>query len=294
MQRPSFSLGTNEDEFARPPHHTPPRRLAPPPARWGDAPAVAPHSARVFARAIVMPNLQPPVTSVAAAAAYRERIRAALPAFLVSRAILTGAGRVGIGQHGERAGFQLTQRADFFETTEGIQTTQRRPILNTRDEPHAPPSRYRRLHVIIGDANLAEISTYLKVGTTALVLAMIEDRAIGVDLAVQQPVRGLRDVSHDPSLKHLLTLGDGRRVLEALGRRDGRRLVDDLPGGGGGSEGILAPVGRGSAFRRRYVGGGDPWVRRCRFRGGRFRGGRHRGLRRRRRGPCRFEGNGTA
>jgi proteasome accessory factor A len=66
--------------------------------------------------------------------------------------------------------------------------------------------------VIIGDANLAEISTYLKMGTTSLVLAMIEDRFIGVDLAVEQPVKSLREVSHDPSLRHLLTLGDGRRL----------------------------------------------------------------------------------
>jgi proteasome accessory factor A len=88
----------------------------------------------------------------------------------------------------------------------------KRPIINTRDEPHADPEKYRRLHVIIGDANLAEISTYLKVGTTALVLAMIEDRFIGVDLAVEQPVRTLRDVSHDPSLTHLLSLADGRKL----------------------------------------------------------------------------------
>ena len=73
-------------------------------------------------------------------------------------------------------GFQISQRADFFEVEVGLETTLKRPIINTRDEPHADPEKYRRLHVIIGDANLAEVSTYLKVGTTALVLAMIEDR----------------------------------------------------------------------------------------------------------------------
>jgi proteasome accessory factor A len=130
----------------------------------------------------------------------------------VSRQVVCGAGRVGIGQDGREHGFQLTQRADYFEVEVGLETTLKRPIINTRDEPHADPEKYRRLHVIIGDANLAEISTYLKVGTTALVLAMIEDRFIGVDLAVEQPVRALRDVSHDPTLTYLLSLADGRKL----------------------------------------------------------------------------------
>ena len=84
----------------------------------------------------------------------------------------------GIGQDGRDHGFQISQRADFFEVEVGLETTLKRPIINTRDEPHADPDKYRRLHVIIGDANLAEVSTYLKVGTTALVLSMIEDRCL--------------------------------------------------------------------------------------------------------------------
>lgn len=135
-----------------------------------------------------------------------------LTPFFVSRAVVTGAGRVGIGQDGREHGFQISQRADYFEVEVGLETTLKRPIINTRDEPHADPEKYRRLHVIIGDANLAEISTYLKVGTTALVLAMIEERFIGVDLAVDQPVKALRAVSHDPTLKHLVTLQDGRKL----------------------------------------------------------------------------------
>ncbi len=135
-----------------------------------------------------------------------------LTPFFVSRQVVTGAGRVGIGQDGREHGFQVSQRADYFEVEVGLETTLKRPIINTRDEPHADPEKYRRLHVIIGDANLAEISTYLKVGTTALVLAMIEERFIGVDLAVDQPVKTLRAVSHDPSLKHLVTLQDGRTL----------------------------------------------------------------------------------
>ena len=135
-----------------------------------------------------------------------------LTPFFVSRQVICGAGRVGIGQDGREHGFQLSQRADYFEVEVGLETTLKRPIINTRDEPHADPEKYRRLHVILGDANLAEISTYLKVGTTALVLAMIEDRYLQADLGVDAPVAGLRAVSHDPTLKHLLTMRDGRRL----------------------------------------------------------------------------------
>ncbi len=135
-----------------------------------------------------------------------------LTPFFVSRQVVCGAGRVGRGADGRDEGFQISQRADFFEVEVGLETTLKRPIINTRDEPHADPEKYRRLHVIIGDANMSEISTYLKLGTTALVLAMIEDRFLGSDLAVEAPVAELRAVSHDPSLKHLVALRDGRRM----------------------------------------------------------------------------------
>src|SRR6478752_7655592 len=135
-----------------------------------------------------------------------------LTPFFVSRQVFTGAGRVGIGQDGREHGFQLSQRADFFEVEVGLETTLKRPIINTRDEPHADPEKYRRRHVIIGDANLAEISTYLKLGTTSLVLAMIEDRFLAADLGIEAPVSELRAVSHDPTCKHLITLRDGRRM----------------------------------------------------------------------------------
>ena len=143
--------------------------------------------------------------------AFADIVRHLTP-FFVSRQVVCGAGRVGIGQDGRDHGFQLSQRADFFEVEVGLETTLKRPIINTRDEPHADPEKYRRLHVILGDANLAEVSTYLKVGTTALVLAMIEDGFIDRDLSVEAPVAALRAVSHDPSLQHLLTLRDGRRM----------------------------------------------------------------------------------
>ncbi|MCR6030864.1 proteasome accessory factor PafA2 [Nocardioides sp. zg-579] len=135
-----------------------------------------------------------------------------LTPFFVSRQVVAGAGRVGRGQDGRERGFQLTQRADFFEVEVGLETTLKRPIINTRDEPHADPEKYRRLHVIIGDANLAEVSTYLKVGTTSLVLAMIEDRFITSDLSIDGPVSALRAVSHDPTLRQTVLLRDGRRL----------------------------------------------------------------------------------
>jgi len=154
--------------------------------------------------------------------------------FFVSRQVVCGAGRLGLGQDGRLPGFQLSQRADFFEVEVGLETTLKRPIINTRDEPHADADRYRRLHVIIGDANLSEVSTYLKVGTTALVLAMIEDGFLPDDLTVAQPVRELHEVSHDPSLQHLIRLADGRRLtavqLQAEYYDRARKFVDDRQG----------------------------------------------------------------
>ncbi|TCJ23362.1 depupylase/deamidase Dop [Nocardioides jejuensis] len=135
-----------------------------------------------------------------------------LTPFLVSRQVVCGAGRVGIGQDGAGDGFQITQRSDFFEVEVGLETTLKRPIINTRDEPHADPAIYRRLHVIIGDANLAETSTYLKLGTTSLVLAMIEDGFIDRDLALATPIASLRAISHDPTCTLAVPLKDGRRL----------------------------------------------------------------------------------
>ncbi|GIL30141.1 depupylase/deamidase Dop [Actinocatenispora comari] len=139
-------------------------------------------------------------------------IVAHLTPFFVTRQVFTGAGRVGLGQDGSGTGFQLSQRADFFEVEVGLETTLKRPIINTRDEPHADADKYRRLHVIIGDANLSEIATYLKVGTTALVLAMIEAKALPGDLGIADPVTELKNVSHDPSLTHRIRMRDGREL----------------------------------------------------------------------------------
>ena len=105
-----------------------------------------------------------------------------LTPFFVSRQVVAGAGRVGRGQDGTGVGFQVSQRADFFEVEVGLETTLKRPIINTRDEPHASADRFRRLHVIIGDATMCEVATYLKAGTTALVLELIEEKGFSEDL----------------------------------------------------------------------------------------------------------------
>src|SRR5690242_7547123 len=158
-----------------------------------------------------------------------------LTPFFVTRQVICGAGRVGIGADGRGTGFQLSQRADFFEVEVGLETTLKRPIINTRDEPHADPEKYRRLHVIIGDANLSEISTYLKLGTTALVLAMIEDRFLAADLGIEAPVSELRQISHDPACRHLVTLRDGRRMTAVQLQMEylelARKYTEDRYGG---------------------------------------------------------------
>lgn len=140
---------------------------------------------------------------------FAEIVRVMTP-FFISRQVFAGSGRVGVGQHGQESAFQITQRADFFETEVGLETTLKRPIINTRDEPHADPEIYRRLHVIVGDANLSEVATYLKMGTTAIVLSMLEAGVFGASLPVpRNPVQALHDVSHDPSLTSTIAMMDG-------------------------------------------------------------------------------------
>jgi Pup amidohydrolase len=133
------------------------------------------------------------------------------PHFL-TRQIYTGAGKIGSEAPGISIAdvpFQLTQRADFFEEEVGLETTLKRPIVNTRDEPHADAQKYRRLHVIVGDANMAQLATFLKVGTTAIVLAMIEDDAIDTETRFASPVATLRHISYDRTLRRPHALVDG-------------------------------------------------------------------------------------
>jgi proteasome accessory factor A len=126
--------------------------------------------------------------------------------------VICGAGRVGLGASGDEAGYQLAQRSDYIEVEVGLETTLKRGIINTRDEPHADADKYRRLHVIIGDANMSEYSTLLKVGTTALVLDMIEAGVRFDELRLAEPVRSVHRISHDPTLQTTVELADGRKL----------------------------------------------------------------------------------
>ena len=137
--------------------------------------------------------------------------RTLLP-FFITRVIFCGAGKIGRENGTQPAGFQLSQRADFFEELIGLQTTQRRPLFNTRDEPHADPTRYRRLHVILGDANMAEYSTYLKVGTTQLVLQMLEEHFLSTDLTLNNPLAAIQMISRDLSFQKPLLLEEGTQI----------------------------------------------------------------------------------
>ncbi len=142
---------------------------------------------------------------------FPDIVRHLIP-FFVTRQVICGAGRVGLGVDSRTAGFQISQRADFFETEVGLETTLKRPIINTRDEPHAVADQYRRLHVIIGDANQLDVATLLKLGTTSLVLGMIEDEHLRDDWSIRRPVAALQAISHDPGLTTTVELVDGRRM----------------------------------------------------------------------------------
>ena len=142
------------------------------------------------------------------------RIAREFTAHLVTRQVYTGAGKVGCEEEGtRRRDFEISQRADFFEEEVGLETTLKRPIINTRDEPHSDPGRYRRLHVITGDANLAEVATFLKVGVSAIVLCLIEDDVLTArELVLANPVRTMHDVSHDLSLRQSFELVTGAKM----------------------------------------------------------------------------------
>jgi proteasome accessory factor A len=144
-----------------------------------------------------------------------SRIITHATAHFITRQVFTGAGKVGTevpGRSSDDVPYQLTQRADFFEEEVGLETTLKRPIINTRDEPHADPTKYRRLHVIVGDANLCEVATFLKVGTTALVLTLVEDDALPRAFHFAAPVAAMRQVSTDLTLRRPLELVDGTTV----------------------------------------------------------------------------------
>ena len=129
--------------------------------------------------------------------------------FFVSRPIFAGTGKVGAENGAAPATYQISQRADFFECVADLNTMVKRPLINTRDEPHADAARFRRLHVIVGDANMAELSTYLKVGTTAIVTHMLDEGADVPALVLENPVEAVKIVSRDLTMKADLKLSKG-------------------------------------------------------------------------------------
>lgn len=144
---------------------------------------------------------------------FTDLVSGLLP-FLVSRQVIAGAGKVGI--EAQESGFvpaayQLSQRADFMETDLSVDTMHNRPILNTRDEPHADRRKYRRLHLILGDANMCEYATALKVGTTQLILELIA-RGGAPDLQLEQPVLAVKHISRDADLKATVRQQNGRTL----------------------------------------------------------------------------------
>ena len=153
-------------------------------------------------------------------------LAAALIPFLVTRPVMAGAGRVGIGPRSQRPGFQISQRADYVGCDIGLQTTFNRPIVNTRDEPHADAARWRRLHVINGDANRFETPIYLKVATTGLLLWYLErahERGEGPGPLARlrltaDPVEEHWALSHDPTLRRALATESGARTALEIQR----------------------------------------------------------------------------
>ena len=135
-----------------------------------------------------------------------ERIVKVLTPFFVTRQIFAGSGKIGAENQTNPADYQISQRADFFESLVDLNTMIKRPIINTRDEPHADAGRYRRLHVIVGDANMAEVSTYLKVGTAALILDLLEAGADLPRIELSDPVRAIKQVSRDLQVRETLKM----------------------------------------------------------------------------------------
>jgi proteasome accessory factor A len=130
--------------------------------------------------------------------------------FFVTRQIYCGAGKVLHGPRG--AQFCISQRAEHIWEGVSSATTRSRPIINTRDEPHADAERFRRLHVIVGDSNMSEFTTFLKIGVTDLVVRMVEENTVMRDLTLENPIRAIREVSHDLSCKRKIKLATGREL----------------------------------------------------------------------------------
>ena len=139
-----------------------------------------------------------------------QRLADALIPFLVTRQVFAGAGKVLQTPRG--AVFSLAQRAEHIWEGVSSATTRSRPIINTRDEPHADAERFRRLHVIVGDSNMSEFTAHLKIASTDLVLRMLEEQAVMRDLTLENPIRAIREISHDMSGTRKVRLASGREM----------------------------------------------------------------------------------
>src|SRR5438046_7272363 len=143
-----------------------------------------------------------------------ERIVAGILPFLVTRQIFAGAGKMGIEAESAASQlgvYQISQRADFFSVLVSIDTMNRRPLVNTRDEPHADTNRYRRFHVILGDSNMSEWATAMKIGTTSLVLDLIE-RGEAPQLEIAQPIDANKSISRDQTYDWIIELKDRPKI----------------------------------------------------------------------------------
>ncbi len=139
-----------------------------------------------------------------------SRIVETILPFLVTRQIFLGAGRLNTGPRGTT--FGMSQRSEHIWEGVSSATTRSRPIVNTRDEPHADAEKYRRLHVIAGDSNMSEYATFVKLGTISVLLTMIERDAVFRDVTLENPIRALREISQDPTCRRLVRLANGREL----------------------------------------------------------------------------------
>ena len=172
-----------------------------------------------------------------------DRIVAGMLPFLITRQIFAGAGKMGIeteSAQGEPGVYQISQRADFFSVVVSIDTMNRRPLINTRDEPHVDASRYRRFHVILGDSNMSEWATAMKIGTTALILDLIE-RGEAPQLEIAQPVDANKSISRDQTFDWIIELKDGRKIsaidVQRIYLRAASKLDPPSSGFGGSDNG---------------------------------------------------------
>lgn len=162
-----------------------------------------------------------------------ETLAAGIQSFFVTRQIFCGAGKYGWENEDQflQAGFQIAQRSDFFTELQSVDTMQRRPIVNTRDEPHADARKYRRFHVIIGDANLSPYATYLKVGTTVLVLrALLQGAPSHLIPRLADPLEALRSISRDTSWRWMTKTAGGRTMTAIEVQRKYVELVLQFAG----------------------------------------------------------------